>query len=575
MWLTRQILFGLLASCGGETMAPPEVEEVPLARLSSVEHLVRASLALRGVRPSLSELEAVQADADAMSGIVDAYLESEEFLLTIADMHGEQMQMRTEAIRLPALGSLEGVDGRRMVETISESSLELVKYVVGNDLPYTDIVTADYTMGSALAAEMYDFMEGFDSAQTADEWQQVTWADGRPMAGVLSDPGLWIRHVSNGNNYHRARSNFIADTFLCSNFLTRDIPISGGIDLADDEAVAHAVSTQTECVGCHQALDPLAATLWGTREINPTQVNRAYANDCEENVQYNCYPVATYNPDSAGQWEDKGLRAPGYYGLGVDDLASVGELLARDPRFSQCTARRFYSYLAQVDRDVLPLELVVDFTETFESRNFDAKALARSIVLSETFAVAHEAVVDADPHVAALQVLRPRQISRSVAALTGFEWRAGVDDPDCLAENRCWGEVDLFLSDGFGFRVMIGGADGYVVSKPTHTSTPVRALVMEAFAAEASSFAVDSALATGQSELLTMVGPDTTDEATIRLQLVALHKLLWAEFVSADSTEVDETYKLYADIASVTGDIPFAWKMVLSAFFQDTRFTHY
>jgi hypothetical protein len=574
MWLAQSVLFVLLVSCGGDDLPAPD-HAVTLAPMSAVDHLVRASLALRGVRPSVSELESVLADPDALSGIVDDYLDSDEFLLTMADMHGEQLKVRTETLRLPALGPLEGVEGRRMFEALSESSLELVKHIVGNDLPYTDLVTADYTMGSALSSEIILFMEGFDPAQTEKEWQQVTWSDGRPMAGVLSDPGLWVRHVSNGNNYHRARSNFIADTFLCSSFLTRDIPISGGIDLADDEAVAHAVSTQTECVGCHQALDPLAATLWGTREINPTQVNRAYANNCEEKDQYDCYPVATYNPDAAGQWEGKGLRAPGYYGLAVDDLGSVGELLAGDPRFSQCAVRRFYSYLAQVEREILPRELVVDFAESFESSHFDAKALAKRIVLSEPFAVAHEAVVDAEPHVAALQILRPRQVSRAVAALTGFEWRAGVDDPDCLAENRCWGEVDLFLSDGFGFRVMMGGADGYVVSKPTHTSTPVRALVMEAFAAEASSFAVDTALSTGQSDLLTVVGPDTKDEATIRLQLVALHKLLWAEFVASDSTEVDETFQLYSDIASATGDIPLTWKMVLSAFFQDTRFTHY
>jgi hypothetical protein len=559
----------ILVSCKAD---PPPTAPRPLPALDAVDHLVRASLALRGLRPSIPDLEAVNQDPSALSGIVDTYLESEEFLLTIADMHAEQLRVRTEQNRLPTLGPLAGVDNRLVYETLAESPLELVKYVVANDLPYTNIVTADYTMGSPLGAEIF----GYELPQSTDDWQPVTWSDGRPMAGILSDAALWIRHVSNGANYHRNRANFIADVLLCSSFLTRDIPIGGGIDLADDEAVATAVSTQTECVGCHQSLDPLGANFWGFRElININSVKVAYEDNCAGNQVYGCYPLATYNPTITEKWADKGLRAPGYYGTPTENMSDVGQAIAADARFRQCTARRFYSYLAQVDRESLPLDLVVEFTEGFEASNLNAKALAKSIVLSDSFSVAHEAIEDAEDHVAGLQVLRPRALSRAVHDLTGFEWRADVDDPDCADDYSCWGEVNLFETDGFGFRVLIGGADGYVVTHPSHTAAPVRALVLEAFAAEAASYTIDKAIIDGESKLLTRVGLDSSDEPTIRLQLVDLHKLFWAEFVETDSTEVDETYQLFVDVYAASNDLATTWKVVLSAFLQDTHFLYY
>ncbi|MCU0687156.1 MAG: hypothetical protein MUF34_33745 [Polyangiaceae bacterium] len=47
--------------------------------LSPTEHLVRASMALRGMRPSEAELAQVQADAAAVGAIVDTYLATPEF----------------------------------------------------------------------------------------------------------------------------------------------------------------------------------------------------------------------------------------------------------------------------------------------------------------------------------------------------------------------------------------------------------------------------------------------------------------------------------------------------------------
>ena len=68
----------------------------------------------------------------------------------------------------------------------------------------------------------------------------MQWSDGRPHAGILVSAALFDRYRSNGQNYHRARAQVIADSLLCFSFLDRDIPVDGSVDLSDDDALSQA-----------------------------------------------------------------------------------------------------------------------------------------------------------------------------------------------------------------------------------------------------------------------------------------------------------------------------------------------
>src|SRR5690349_16869194 len=72
----------LVAACSA---APPPA--TPSTRLSPTEHLARASLALRGVRPSLAELTLVAAEPGRLPALVDRYLDTPEFAATIRELH--------------------------------------------------------------------------------------------------------------------------------------------------------------------------------------------------------------------------------------------------------------------------------------------------------------------------------------------------------------------------------------------------------------------------------------------------------------------------------------------------------
>lgn len=81
----------LAAACS--TGEPPPTT---VTYLTPTGHLARASLALRGIRPSLAELQAVAAEPDRVAALVDRYLESAAFGATIRDLHDDLLLLHPE-----------------------------------------------------------------------------------------------------------------------------------------------------------------------------------------------------------------------------------------------------------------------------------------------------------------------------------------------------------------------------------------------------------------------------------------------------------------------------------------------
>jgi hypothetical protein len=585
------------AACGPDgahrTPAPepsdPTVTTPPdpvVFTLTPVEHLLRASMALRGIRPSVADIEAVEADPSALEPIVRGYAETPEFLETMKDLHAEMLLIRadTQPI-LSSEGPLEGVNPGQIYKSMNGAALELVSYLINENRPYTDIVTADMMMANETLGAAYGVP--FDR-NSEEEWQVSRWVDGRPQSGILSDTALWLRFTSNGNNFHRGRANTIARTFLCEEFATRDITTDTGVDLSDPIAVSSLVSTNPNCIACHQALDPLAANMWGFKDdLVPTAVDQAYRNyNCEGEAQDYCYPIRFYNPKNEDRYLDWQLPPPAYYGTPVSSFEQLGQMIADDERFHQCTARRFFGYLTENRMDDVPFETVLRFNALFEASGFSAKELAIQVVLSDEFKTIY--AENGGPAIwAGLQTIRPEQYGRTLEELTGFLF---LVDPGC--SGGCFGTTDVANNDLNGYRTMMGGIDGYQTTRPTHTPIPTKILAMSRFAEEAAGYVVprdfdepDPSL----RHLLTLVERDTTDEALVRQQIAALHLRILGERVAVDDPEVDASYALwlygaeapcgdgdadgYPDVCLHTPEE--AWKLLLAAFFQDVRMMFY
>src|SRR5689334_16298965 len=98
---------------GDDDQQPPDVSSTAVF-LTPAQHLTRISLALRGIRPSLDELNQVEADASVIPSLVDRYLDSPEFGETIKELHNATLLLRIEqpTFTYPALGPLATATAR-------------------------------------------------------------------------------------------------------------------------------------------------------------------------------------------------------------------------------------------------------------------------------------------------------------------------------------------------------------------------------------------------------------------------------------------------------------------------------
>jgi len=518
--------------------------------------LVRASMALRGIRPSVAEMDRVHEHPKQLSAVVDGWMESAQFDLTMGHLHAELFRTRVEINSvLPALGPLTGVPAGEIQGAINEAPLQIVREVIREDRPYSDIVTSDFTMVNTVLAAIH----GLPFDPSGPEWAKAAWGDGRPHAGILSSTDLMQRHMSSDTNMNRARGNFVARTLLCEDFAVGDLAVSS-IDLTNLEAVGDLIEIEPACTSCHADLDPLAAEFWGfKRYIIRDEVLDAYAAGCPDPDF--CYPLKFYEVDNEAGWAEYGLRAPAYFDHEAQDLGALGAAVAADPRFAICAVRNFMSWFTQTPRQEVADSDLAPVLDRFLDSDLSARVLARTVVESSVF---EDKVFS----------IRPEQYASMVEDLTGFRWLVDPDLVTCQQRpSGCWGVTDVMAEDFNGFRTLFGGIDGYDVIEPVHTATPVKIAVAGQFASEAAGFVVlsDFERDPDDRKLLTLVEPDTTDEAAIRAQIRFLHLRILGERVAAGSDVVSETRALFGAAKSHRE----GWKLVITGLLRDPRSLYY
>lgn len=518
----------------------------PLARL------VRASMALRGTRPTLTEISAVEADADALDSLVDGWLVSPEFAATVRDLHAEMWLLRmTHRDRLPAAGPLDWADRGALAAALGESPLVLAEQVVVTRRPYTDVVLSDETWVDPHVATVLGLP--WDTAGAA--WQAVVPTDGRPAAGILSQDALWLRHITGDANRQRARAEFIADRLLCDPFSTKDLPVTN-LSGAED-----AVSVEPACTACHDDLDPLASTLFGFRRyVLSDEIHDAYVSGCPDPAF--CYPIQMWIADAVGTGPDWGLPTPGFFGADLVDIGDLGRSVASDPRFATCTARRVRAWLHQVDPDSLPEDLVQADADELVAGSWDLAAHLADLVRAPDF-LGEDAVGPL--------AVRPETMARHVEATTGYSWRVNPNPTGCPALG-CSQDVELLTDARDGFRVLAGGIDGYDIVTTSLVPAPTRALVVRRHAERVADYVVttDFDRPAETRRLLQLVEPTSNGERLVRTQLAMLHLVLLGERVQLVGPEVDVDLTLWAGAFRRSGGHA-AWRAVVAAMLQDPR----
>jgi hypothetical protein len=551
--------------------------------LSPTDHLTRASIALRGQRPTDGELETVRDDPGTLEAIVRGYVDEPAFGVTVREMHNDTLLLRSYAHRFPSVGTLDDEDVLTVNDPVQESALMLIEHVVMNDRPYSEIVTADYMLADGVVAEVW----GLDYDGDGTEWIETRWDHpddpagpwdnpGRPHAGILSDSYFFVRHDTTVSNLNRARANAVSSGLLCFDFLDRDILVDGSVDLSDPEAVNNAVRENPSCAACHQALDPLGQFFWIYDIRRPTNQIVGYPRAGDDDR------VRFYHPERVrlAKMAFPDLR-PGYFGQREPDgefwsVEDLGRMMAEDPRFSLCAAQRFYAYLAQVPLKEVPLSVASPLQADFIAADMSAKELAVQVVLSDAFRASHAATDSAAEGLVGYKKVRPAQMASMVKASTGYEWLADVDIEIRSLDAPSYGRTNLYLDPLLGYGVLAGDQDGYQVLTPLHTFNATSLLTQRSFALEAAGFVVEEELGNSAANrrLLTEIDADTDDEGEVRAQIAVLHLRLHSKFVATDSERVDETYALWRSIEAL-GDSNRAWKVVVAAMLQDPNFVFY
>ncbi|MEM1418296.1 MAG: hypothetical protein AAGH15_25600, partial [Myxococcota bacterium] len=430
------MLFAVVA-CGDDPLPPEPAPSELRDELTPAALLSRASMALRGTRPTLEELDTIEADPARYVELVEGYLYDPRFLDTMRDLHGDVLGMNLDGFSpifgFRPLGELAEVPQLDLNRSLTDSPLELIVDVIDRDLSYGAIVTADYVFADRTVATVW----GLPYDEGRGGWQAVRPADGRDVAGILSDTSLFNRHDSTAFNRNRGRANMVSRALLCFDFLDRSVEIDTDVDLGDDAAVENAIAEQESCQNCHQSLDPLAAFFAPYGAGSPAIATFRYPT-----------PFELFTPEDAAF---RRAAAPAYFGREASTIADLGREIAADPRFALCATRHFAAHLLRVRRDDVPLALVQQLHGVFLASDLNARALARAVVLSPAFRLAGSDL-PGEGWSEGVHLARPRQLARAVEDATGYRMLLDVDalfgDP-----RTTFGTLDLMDDSVLGFEV--------------------------------------------------------------------------------------------------------------------------
>ncbi|HQX52647.1 MAG TPA: DUF1592 domain-containing protein [Planctomycetaceae bacterium] len=442
-------------------------------------------------------------------------------------------------------------------EALRREPLELLRHIVENNLPFTEILTADYTMISPYTARGYGLFEDlkpqFRNADDPFEYipakvKALVGRDGRvqqtsdgnyPHSGLLTMFQYLRRYPTTETNRNRLRARMYYQHFLGVDIMSLAPRV--GDAAAIDAKYEIPTMQAAECVVCHRTMDPIAGLF------------QDYYNE-----------EGHYGPRKDGWFTD--MFGPGCEGIDLPEpdqtraLQWLGLQTVQDRRFATAMVQHVYyilmgrkvllppddiddphfaehrrAYLAQ--RDVI--EHVADH---FTQENFDLKVVFQDLLVSPFYrADGLELVVEQPARQAELddlglvRMLSPEQIERKITAIFG----------------KSWGRLDD------SYAILYGGIDSQeVTERLTDPSGAIGALQrILANDVACKNVAADFALPASERRLFPGIEPDVVPDTTaaeseqkIRAAIVHLHEFVVGREDKLDDPEVDQTYRLFVGI---------------------------
>ena len=443
-------------------------------------------------------------------------------------------------------------------EALLREPLELVKHIVREDHPFTEILTADFIMMSPYTARGYgvydEVRERFVNPEDAFEFipvrlkalkgrekrqDQTSESGFYPHAGMLSTFQYLRRYPTTETNRNRLRSRMFYQHFLGVDVLELAARVT---DAAAASAKYEVPTMQAaECVVCHRTLDPVAGIFQDYYSLE-----------------------GVFGPRKEGWFKD--IFPAGFEG---DDMPEgqrwrsmqwLAERTIRDPRFAKTMVEHVY-YVLTGRRALLPPKGIDDplfdakqtahdaqrreierIAAAFTEANYNLKVVFkqwavspfyRADGLSSSIANPARAAELADLGVA--RMLGPEQLERKVTAIFPKRWGRLKDSQ---------------------FAMLYGGIDSEEVTERAADPSGAMGAIQRILANEVAcnNVARDFAAESGKRRLFPRIelevvpGESAEGDQQIREAMVHLFELVLGRYEIVNSPEIERAWQLFTGV---------------------------
>jgi len=559
--------------------------------------LAKATVLFAGRNPSTDEVAAVSAGGQtALRQAIRATMQGpvfERWLDDVGDTHflspGVPVRGDTgyNATDWPSAGAVLGAANVTQVDNATRNrfdaaarreGIELMKYIARGDKPYTDIVTANYTVVNGILAQYLGatVQGAFTNAADDTEWRQATMPSQRlggmrEHAGVLSTHPWLSRFPTTATNRNRHRVNV-----MFKQFLGTDVTMMA-VRPQDDGTVKFRVPTveNPACAACHDTIDPIAAGFQNWNENNrylPFRTGAGVDHALPQSYRSGNYPKDANNQAyyrTGDNWF-RDEKEPGYAGTAMPGgvtgnqtaLQFLGQQVVADPRFALGAVHFWYEGLFGRE----PLRMPQDATSpqyaglsaAYTAQNDELQAVAARFKSDQGHGAYNvkdllvdlmtsrwgraERVANANParalelhDIGSVTMLPPSQLQRKLVGLVGDGWTE-------------------FNNPYASWALNYGDFDGVARVNRAQSHTMMQTVTIDRLVAVRScTFTKTDLDKPAASRLLfPQVMLSDTPATTAGLSAIAanvryLHKWLWKEDVPETDTEVQRTLKLFTD----------------------------
>jgi hypothetical protein len=547
--------------------------------LDEQETLRRAAIILAARLPTTQEFNAVAVGGErSLRATIRNMMEGEHFenfVLETANNHFLSTGINFNFPHISDYPKLDEIDRAPFHAALGQEPLQLLRYIVVNERPYTEILTANYTLVNPDLALVYeaDVSEAFNDIADSSEWQKATIPNmlrfGKPFphAGVLTTHAWLHRFPTTATNRNRHRAKI-----ALRQFMGIDLEALAQRPLGSESQFLVPTLEDPACISCHNILDPVAGAFqnWADRnryrrfKNNTTALSSGYRSknypkDANDNAYY----------QNGDNWFRDMLlpgfnqaALPGGYKGNQAALQWLGQEMVKDSRFAMGSVYFWYHGLFAKP----PLATPFDDTATnysarlnaFNAQNeifkgiatrfredqgygaYNVKDLLADLIISKWFRakkLIDQATLERDSEledIGAYQLLTPEKISRKMLATVNVSWQK-------LAP----------ITSGYG--LLYGGFDAKELTERNTSVNTLLSVTLERMGNELVCDIVKNDFSKSGNERLLFPFVEITDTPAnagknIQLNIQYLYSHMLNEALDFESAELLQTYDLFQAI---------------------------